>query len=286
MERIAVLGLGAMGSRMARRLLDAGYEVVVYNRSAARADALVEAGAKRAATPREAAGRADLILSMLSDDDASRSVWLDPEDGAVHGLGQGTLAVEVSTVTPGWIEALGEAVRGVGASLLDAPVAGSRPQAEAGTLIFFVGGAAGDLERARPVLDRLGGAVHAMGALGHGARMKLGVNAFFALQVAGLAEVLGMLEAVGIEAERASATLGALPITAPALRGVAGQMVAGTFEPMFPIHLVAKDLRYAIAAGAQMPAVEAARRGFTEAIARGHGDENIAAIARVYAHSR
>ena len=282
MERIAMLGLGAMGARMARRLLEAGHELTVYNRSAGPAEGLVSAGARRVRTPREAAASGDIVISMLTDDDAARAVWLDPTDGAIEGMRPGAIAVETSTVTVGWIEALGDLLDARGARLVDAPVAGSRPQAEAGALVFLVGGASDDVSRLGPVFDVLGSAVHHMGPLGRGAAMKLGVNAFFALQVAGLAEVMGMLTAAGLTAELASQTLGALPITAPALAGIAGHMVAGRFAPQFPIALVAKDLRYALGSAPEMPTVAGAQLSYGRAIEAGHGEENIAAVARLY----
>ncbi|MGA9851128.1 MAG: NAD(P)-binding domain-containing protein, partial [Roseiarcus sp.] len=140
MDTVAFLGLGAMGSRMAQRLLGQGHTLKVWNRSPGPTEALAERGAVRAATPREAAAGADVVISIVSDDSAARSVWLDAEAGACAGLSRGALAVESSSVTPAWILELGAAVRAAGADLVDAQVTGSRPQAEAGQLIYMIGG--------------------------------------------------------------------------------------------------------------------------------------------------
>jgi len=146
---IAFLGLGAMGARMAARLVAAGHAVAVWNRSLAAAAPLVAAGARLTATPAEAASGATVVFSMVTDDVAARRVWLGG-DGAAAALRPGAVAIECSTVTPGWVRELAGGVAARGAHLLDAPVAGSRPQAEAGQLVFMVGGEAAALEAARP----------------------------------------------------------------------------------------------------------------------------------------
>ena len=191
MDTVAFLGLGAMGSRMAQRLLGQGHTLKVWNRSPGPAEALAERGAVRAATPREAAAGADVVISIVSDDRAARSVWLDAEAGACAGLGPGALAVESSSVTPAWILELGAAVRAAGADLVDAQVTGSRPQAEAGQLIYMIGGEEAGFERAREILKPLGSAFYHIGPLGKGSIFKLAVNALFAAQLASVAELLG-----------------------------------------------------------------------------------------------
>lgn len=286
METIAMLGLGAMGRRMAGRLIEAGYPVVVWNRTASRADALVATGATRAETPAEAAATADIVVSMVTDDAAADAVWLHPETGALRGLRPGALAIEASTVTPGWITTLAAAVAERDATLLDAPVAGSRPQAEAGKLVWLVGGTEADLLRARPALDAMGGAVHHCGARGAGATMKLAVNAWFAVQVSAMGELMGLLRRAGFEDARSAEILGALPVTAPGLAGVARLIAAGTFAPMFPIDLVAKDLRYATGlgseVGAALPATTAALGTYGQAREAGHGGDNIHGVAQLF----
>ena len=272
-----------MGRRMARRLLDAGVPLTVWNRSSSAAADLVADGARGAASPREAAEGAAVVLAMLTDDDASRAVW-DGPDGALAGLGADAVAVESSTLTPARVAEWAGGVRGTGAAPLDAPVVGSRPQAEAGRLAFLVGGEASVLGRVRPLLDVMGGAVHACGPVGGGAAMKLIVNASFAAQVAQAAESLALARALGLDA--AADVLKALPVTSPAAAGALDAIGAGAFDPLFPIDLVAKDLRYAEAtaerAGRSVPITAAARAVYERAQRGGHGGLNVTGVARLY----
>ncbi len=286
MTRIAVLGLGAMGARMAARLLHAGHDVSVFNRTPERAAELEAQGARLAATPREATAGAEVAIAMLRDDTASRAVWLDPETGALAGLGAGALAIESSTLTPGWIRDLAPAVAQAGGRFLEAPVAGSRPQAEAGQLIYFLCGEAEAVEAARPLLEVLGGALHHVGPAGHVAVVKLAVNALFGVQVAAVAEILGLFRKASLDAEAATAVLAETPVMSPAAKGAAGLMLAGKFAPMFPIDLVEKDFGYvaeaASAAGAEMPTAAAVREIYARAKAAGFGSDNIAGVTQLF----
>ncbi len=284
--KIAVFGLGAMGSRMAKRLVEAGHAVTVYNRSVGPAEALADLGVSVAPTPRAAAEGAEMVIAMLTDDDASRAVWTDPETGALAGLSAGAIAIESSTLTPGWARDLARAIDSRDAAFIDAPVAGSRPQAEAGQLIYLVGGEDGAVERARPVLQIMGGAIHHVGPVSHGAVLKLVVNALFGIQVASVAELIGFLEASGLDAEKAIGLLGETPVMSPAAKGVAGQMLAGNFAPMFPIDLVAKDFRYAVdaasGAGADLPLAHSTGDVYRMAAERGYGGDNVAGVVQLY----
>jgi len=139
MSKVAFLDLGAMGSRMAANLLKAGHTVTVWNRSPAAAEALVASGARKASSPKEAAKGADFVFAIVRDDDASQNVWLDSANGALAGMHPGAVAIESSTLTPEWIRELSEHFRAKGISLLDAPVSGSRPQAESAQLVYLIG---------------------------------------------------------------------------------------------------------------------------------------------------
>jgi 3-hydroxyisobutyrate dehydrogenase len=279
---VAFLGLGAMGSRMAARLLDAGTTVRVYNRSRGPRDALAARGAVAFATPAQAVAGADVVMAMVTDDEAARAVWLHPETGALAGLAEGATCVESSTVTPGWIAELRGALS-ADHLLLDAPVAGSRPQAEAGQLTYLVGGPAEALERVRPLLAHLGGAIHHVGAApGAGAVMKLVVNGMFGVQIAALSELLGLAEAGGVGVERALSVLGETPILSPAMKGVGRLIRAGTYAPMFPVDLVEKDFRYVVETAGRAPVAEATRGVFRAAQAEGFGEENLHAVAKLY----
>lgn len=287
MNRIAVLGSGAMGSRIVQNLLSANYQVVVHNRTAEKAKPLVDRGAIFAPTPREAAEQADVVLSMVTDNAASRTVWLDPETGAAAALNKNSIVIESSTLTVDWTRELAAEIERRGATFLDAPVVGSRPQAEAGKLIYLVGGKAETLAQVQPVLLSAGASVvHHIGAVGQGMLMKLAVNALFGIQVAALAEAIGLLGKDGISPEKAMACLGELPVISPAAKGAGSLMVANRHEPLFPIELVEKDLRYLIVTAqtfnASTPASTAIHQIYQEAIAKGHSNDNITGVAQLF----
>lgn len=284
MTRIAFLGLGAMGARMAARLIGAGHGVTVWNRTPERAAPLVAMGAALAASPRAAASGAEVVIAMLRDDAASAAVWLDPETGAFAGMGAGSLGIEASTLTPAHVRALHQAAGGAG--FIDAPLAGSRPQAEAGQLIFMAGGAADLVARAEPVLLAMGGAVHHAGAAGAGAGAKLMVNALFAAQVAVMAELIGLARRLGLDPARAMEIIGATPVASPALKGAAAAMLARSFAPAFPISLVAKDMAMTMttarAVSADLPLTAATLGAYEGAVASGFGESNITGILQRY----
>lgn len=281
--RLAVLGLGAMGTRMAARLAHAGHTVTVWNRSDGRG---TPPGCRRADSPAAAAAAgADLAIAMVRDDGASRAVWLG-EDGALATLGPDAIGVECSTLSAPWVGELATAFHGAGRRLLDAPLAGSRPQAEAGQLVFLVGGAEGDLDAARPALDAMGIACHA-GGQGAGTLAKLMVNAVFAAQIAGMAELIGLARRSPHNVARLIDVVSATPVVAPAIGGAAVAMLGDAFPPAFPIDLVEKDLRLLAATadawGATVPLGDAVRGIYAAAIAEGFGEDNITGVAQRYA---
>lgn len=287
MKRIAVLGSGAMGSRIVQNLLNAKYQVVVYNRTADRVKPLLNGGAVYAATPREAAEKADIVISMVTDDDVSRRVWLDPETGAVLGLRKDAIAIESSTLTVDWTKELAAEISSCGVAFLDVPVVGSRPQAEAGKLIYLAGGKAETLAQAQPVLLSAGASVvHHIGSIGQGMAMKLAVNVLFGVQVAALAEMIGMLGRNGITREKAMECFGELPVTSLAAKVAGNLMVTNNHAPMFPIELVEKDFRYVVqtaqAANASIPASTAIHSIYQEAIAKGFGNNNITGVVQLF----
>lgn len=286
LQRITVLGLGAMGRRMAARLVAAGFAVTVWNRSPGPADELRAAGATVADTPRAAAEGADVVISMLRDDEASRAVWLGADTGAIHGLHAAAIAVESGTVSPTWIGSLDDAVRARGARLVDAPVAGSRPQADAGQLAFLAGGDADTLARLGTVFAAMGSSVSTLGPVGAGAAFKLAVNVLFATQVAAMAEQLALLRASGLDPARSLAALKALPVTSPAAAGAGALMLAHDWTPQFPVSLLTKDLGYACtlarASTGPLPMLDATAARFDAARAAGWGDANLVAVARLY----
>lgn len=286
MSKVAFLGLGAMGSRMAMNALDGGHTLAVWNRSDGRAQELAERGARIADSPREAAKGAEFVITMVTDDKASRSVWLDGESAAIHALSADAIAIESSTVTPAWIAELDSALGQAGHRMLEAPVAGSRPQAESRALIYFVGGDPIAVERSRPLLSTMGSTIHHVGDVGKAARFKLAVNAMLAGQVAMLGELLGWLKASGTEPAEAMAVLGELPITSAAIKGIGGLIANEIYEPMFPVDLVAKDMAYVVEAmgtdRARASTLTTVRDRYIEAQRNGWGELNIQAVARLF----
>jgi 3-hydroxyisobutyrate dehydrogenase len=269
---ITFLGQGAMGSRMADRLEAAGHAVTRWNRSGA------------AATPREAVAGAAFVIAMLRDDDASRTVWLDPENGALAGLTPGTLAIECSTLTVDFVRELDIAVRAAGGAFIDAPVLGSRPQAEAGQLIHLVGGDRADIDRAVPLLAATGARHLVAGPIGSGSALKLIANSLFGIQVAAVAELIGRMRSLGLDPADAIGHLAETPVLGLAARGAAALMLADRHDPMFPVHLVTKDFGYAIGDhAAAMPLTGTAKAVFDQASAAGGAGANLTVVARLYA---
>ena len=179
---LGFVGLGAMGGRMARRLLDGGFTLHGYNRTAAKAADLVAAGMKRVASPREAAERAEAVFTMVTDDAALDAVTRGPQ-GILAGLRPGAILIEMSTVSPAVIHRLADEVAARGAALLDAPVSGSPATLDAGQLSFMVGGDPAVLERARPFLAAIGPTMTHVGPAGLAKSMKIAVNQGLAVQM-------------------------------------------------------------------------------------------------------
>jgi 3-hydroxyisobutyrate dehydrogenase/2-hydroxy-3-oxopropionate reductase len=232
----AVIGLGAMGSRMAERLL-AGYDVVVWNRTEAKARPLVEAGARAATSPAAAAAQADVVITMVSDPTGLRNVTEGP-GGVLSGLGPGSTLIEMSTVGPAAITRLASLLP-PGAGLLDAPVLGSIAEAGAGTLRIFVGGPPTSVDHCRPVLSRLGTPVH-VGRLGSGAAAKLVANASLFGVLGLLGEALALAEGLGLPRDTAFEVLSTTPLAEQALRRRT-TIESGDYSSRFALSLARKD---------------------------------------------
>jgi 3-hydroxyisobutyrate dehydrogenase len=277
--RVAFLGLGIMGGNMARRLLAAGFALTVYNRSRAKAAAL--AGARVAATPREAAAGADIVLCMVADDIASRAMWLG-ENGAVAGAPRGAVLVDCSTLSVGWVKELAAAANACDCEFLDAPVTGSKTQSAAGELNFIVGGSLAALERLKPVLTPMSKRITHLGPTGSGALIKLINNFVCGVQVASLAEALALIEQSGLDCAQALSVLLDGAPGSPLVKTMAARMTASDFTPNFLLKLMAKDLGYAVtegrARGLSPTTAVAALEVFQRAIAAGHGEQDMAAV--------
>ncbi|VAW65024.1 2-hydroxy-3-oxopropionate reductase [hydrothermal vent metagenome] len=286
MKNIAILGLGAMGSRMAHNFLKQGYNLNVWNRSPEKCKRLVKQGAIQHLTPKEAAKSADIVFAMLTDDDASRDVWLNEATGALSGLKKNAIAIECSTLSFAYCLELSSILKDKGIQFLDAPVIGSRPQAEACQLIHLVGGDKSTLDKSHEILSINSSAVHYIGKVGSGMSMKLAVNGLFGIQVAALSEVLGMLNQLGLDRDHAVNILNELPTTSPALKGIGLAIIANNYAPLFPIDLVEKDfsylLRVAESKSAKTPVVSTVLDVYKTAQKSGFGQDNIAGLVQLY----
>jgi len=279
--RVAILGLGLMGTGMAKRLLSEGFPVTVYNRSRDKADALAASGATVAASPREAAAQAQVVIGMLADDTASRAVWLG-ESGALVGAAAGTVLIESSTLSTGWVRELAAAASRQKCEFLDAPVTGTKPHAASGELLFLVGGSAEALEAAKPVLAAMSRDVVHLGPTGSGATMKLVNNFLCGVQAASFAEGMALVEASGLDRAQAAKILGNGAPGSPLIKAVWARVAGGDLTPNFVLRLMVKDLKYSmeeakrhgLALKTAAPAVEV----FDGAVKNGYGDQDFAAV--------
>jgi 3-hydroxyisobutyrate dehydrogenase len=281
---VAFLGLGIMGSGMAKRLLGAGFPLTVYNRNADKAKPLAVAGAKLAATPRAAAAGADIIITMLADDMAARAVWLG-EDGALAGVKKGAVLVECSTVSPDWIVELAAAAAKKGCALLEAPVTGTKPHAAAGELTFLVGGETAVLEQVRPVLAVMSKSILHLGPIGSGGKLKLLNNFLCGVQAVAFAEAVAFIENSGLDRAQALEFLLQGNPGSPLVKTMAARMLERDYTPNFSMRLMAKDLAYSVAAGKNLSVdlamVATAHAVLQKAIATGLGEKDFSAVVEM-----
>jgi 3-hydroxyisobutyrate dehydrogenase-like beta-hydroxyacid dehydrogenase len=285
---VGFIGLGALGAPMAANLLARGFPLTVHNRSRERELPLAEAGARRAPTPAAAARGADVLALCLSDDAAVRAVLLGEggagEEAALAGLAPGSLVVDFSTIAPGTSRAMAAALAGRGVAYLDAPVTGGTEGARAGTLAVLVGGAAADLERARPVLEAVGRTITAIGPVGAGQAAKAVNQVLVAGSYAAVAEALALGQRLGLPMEEVRQALVGGAAGSWALEHRGGAMLRGEFPLGFRLRLHRKDLAIALEAaaggGLGLPVAGLVAAMEDDLIAAGHGDEDVSALAR------
>jgi 3-hydroxyisobutyrate dehydrogenase-like beta-hydroxyacid dehydrogenase len=283
---LGFVGLGVMGGRMAKRLLDAGHTVIGYNRTRAKAQPLVDAGLRPASSPRAAAEAADVVFSMVTDGAALEAVARGP-DGILAGLRRGAVYVEMSTVDPEVTRALERDVAARGAAMLDAPVSGSVVTLEAGQLAFMVGGDASVLERVRPYLSAIGPTITHVGPLGLAVTMKIATNLGLAVQMLAFSEAVCLAEKAGISRERAVEALLRSVVASPMVK-YRGPFVLGMpAEAWFDVGLMQKDLRLALSlgrsVGAMLPSTALAFQFLTAARGLGLAHHDFAVVFDVLA---
>ena len=281
-KKVTLIGLGSMGAGIAQNILKAGFDLTVYNRTVAKTEPLAKLGAKVSASPSEAARDADIILSMVADDTASREVWLE-ERGALRSARDGTILIESSTLSHTWALELAGLAAERGLAFLDAPVNGGPSMALAGQLKTMVGGEAEVLERARPVLESFTEQITHMGPSGTGAMTKLINNVMTGVHLAALAEALYLAEQAGLNLEQVVSVVSNAGPASPIVKMKAPLMAARNYgEPSFLLRHIRKDVTYALRLAEELDAPltteSAARELYRIAGELGYDDADFAAV--------
>lgn len=281
MNKFGFLGLGIMGSAMAKNLLKAGFDVTVWNRSPEKCAELVALGAKTAKTPRQVVESCGITFAMLSDPAAAEAVCFGT-DGVLAGIGAGKGYVDMSTVDATTAQKIGAAVTGKGGRFLEAPVSGSRKPAEDGTLIILAAGDKGLYDAAMPAFDRMGKKVLFLGEVGKGAEMKLVVNMVMGGMMSIFCEGLALGAKAGLEVTDMLDVMDAGAMANPMFKLKGGLIAAGNFTTAFPLKHMQKDLRLAVGLGDRLAqplfTAAAANEAFKRANALGFGDEDFSAL--------
>lgn len=276
-ETVGFIGLGVMGAPMARRLVQAGHGLVVHSRSRAPVDALAEAGAEAASSPREVAERADVVITMLPDSPAVEDVVLG-SDGVLAGASEGDLLIDMSTIHPTVSVEIAEAARGRGVAVLDAPVSGGDVGARDGTLSIMVGGEQNDVERARPLFEVLGKTIVHVGEHGAGQVVKACNQVVVAVTIAAVSEALVLGSKAGVEPERILDVLGGGLAANRVMEMRRRNFLEHDFAPGFRIDLHHKDLDIALESGSEygvpLPVTGLVQQGFRALRAKGHGGDD------------
>jgi 3-hydroxyisobutyrate dehydrogenase-like beta-hydroxyacid dehydrogenase len=286
MSTIGFIGLGAMGSRIAGRLLDAGNELYGTNRTKLRAQPLMERGLQWRDNPREVATAADFVFSMVTDDAALEAITSGP-DGILAGLADGKVYVDMSTVSPQTSRQLAKQVDSLGAQMLDAPVSGSIPQAESGTLAIMVGGDTHAFRNVEPLLQELGQTVTRIGANGHGLVLKLAINISLAVQIQAFSEGLLLAERDGVDPKLAAEVMAATPIGSPMLKARVPLLLDLPEQAWFDVAMMQKDIRLALKAADELaitlPSAAVADEMLSKANDLGYGHRDLASLHDVLA---
>jgi 3-hydroxyisobutyrate dehydrogenase len=242
---VCVLGLGAMGQRVAANFSAAGHTVSAWSRNSdLRRELLSGCEFRVCDSIAEAVAEASVVVSLLTDDEASEAVWLHPQTGALYGMSNKSIGIEMSTISQSHATRLAEKFANHGRQFVEAPVIGSRPQADTRSLVVLASGEREIVEQVTALLNSTASAVHFLGRVGTSATVKLAVNGLFAAQVATFAEIYRLLETLLPDPSIALGVIRDSPITSPAMQRMLTLFLQNLFDPNFPIALVAKDLRY------------------------------------------
>jgi len=286
MPELGYVGLGVMGSAISRRLLDAGHTLTVWNRTREKAEPLLEAGARWAASPREVAERSEIVFTMVTNTEAVQAVTEGP-DGILAGLGDGKVYVDMSTASPANTRALAEKVEAVGAAMLDAPVSGTSVTVEQGKASLMVGGDADAFAQAKPVLEAIAPRVFHIGENGAAVTLKIAINLSLAVQMLAFSEGLLLAEKSGIPRENAvEAMLGS--VIASPMVAYRGPLVLGHPDDVwFDCHMMQKDMNLALELGRELevplPTTAVTNELLTAANGMGIGEKDFAVLFDVLA---
>jgi 3-hydroxyisobutyrate dehydrogenase-like beta-hydroxyacid dehydrogenase len=285
---VGFIGLGLMGKPMAGNLLKAGYPVVVWNRTAARADELVREGAKLGKNPRETAAQADVLITIVSDPPALEQVLWGTE-GALAALKRGSTYIDSSTISPKLARRVAAACAERGVDFLDAPVTGGTWGAEEGKLVFMVGGKKEVLDRVEPVLAAMGQRFFLLGPNGAGQTVKLAMNLILALEVDALAEAMALVTRAGVPGEKLVEVMQSSMARAAVLDVKAPLILKNDYPPSFPLRLMHKDMRLALELARQenlnLPAAAASYATYSAVKEAAKDDPDYAAVARFWSKS-
>jgi 2-hydroxy-3-oxopropionate reductase len=281
-EKVGFIGLGIMGQPMARNLMEAGYELVVHNRTRAKSEALAEEGnAEVAGSPREVVEACEIVITMLPDSPDVEAV-VAGEGGVLEGLREGALLVDMSTISPVVTKELAARVAERGASMLDAPVSGGDAGAKAGTLSIMVGGEEDDFERARPLFEAMGKTITHVGPSGAGQVVKAANQIVVALTIEAVSEALVLGSKAGVEPEKIIEVLSGGLAGNKVMEVKREKMLGHSFEPGFRIELHHKDLGIALAAGREygvpLPVAAIVDQMLEALKAKGRGNKDHSAI--------
>lgn len=281
-DRVGFCGLGIMGSRMAANLARAGFELTVWNRTRSTAEAwAAEHGARVADTPAQVGEECGVVITMVVDGAQVEQV-LTGDDGVADGAAPGTLCIDMSTIAPADTRRIGERLSARGLRMLDAPVSGSSPKAEDGTLTIMAGGEPEDFERAKPLFAAIGELVVHVGALGQGEALKLINNALAAVNTTAAAEALLLAQAIGIDPDQFEQVIGAGSGASAMLAMKAGPMRSRDFNPLFKLDHMLKDVRLCLdqssQAGVSFPSAAHAGEVLAQSSEKGFGDQDFAAL--------
>lgn len=283
--KLGFIGLGIMGSRMAKNLIKGGHELVICNRTRSKADELIALGAQWCESAREVAAKVEVLATMLSEPSVVESCALGPE-GFLEKLPKNTLWVDFSTVNPSFSRRMAQEAIGRGQRFMDAPVGGSKAPAEAGQLLVMAGGAKADFDQMQPVFDCVGKVAFHVGGHGQGSAMKMVVNLMLGQSMLAFCEAYSLGKALGISEDMLLQTLPSTPVVAPMIQLKAEKLKNQEFSVEFPLQWMQKDLHLANQTawevGVPMPSGSLAKEIYALAKQAGWGELDFSAVLKVF----